>query len=52
MAYVAYDQTLLDSHGKRRRKNRAYRRGATGNGKISDVTALANLKNLGLEQSK
>lgn len=52
MAYVAYDQTLLDSHGKTTSKESRVLEKINGQWKIIDVTALTNLKNFSLAQSK
>ncbi len=52
MAYVAYDQTLVDSHGKTNSKESRVLEKIDGQWKISDVTALTNLKSFGLAQSK
>ncbi len=52
MAFVAYDQTLLDSHGKTTSKESRVVEKINGQWKIINVTALTNLKNFGLAQQK
>lgn len=52
MAFVAYDQTLVDSHGKTQSKESRTLEKLNGQWKIINVTALTNLKNFGLAQSK
>lgn len=52
MAFVAYDQTLLDSHGKTTSKESRVVEKINGQWKIINVTALTNLKNFGLAQAK
>ena len=52
MAFVAYDQTLVDSHGKTLSKESRTLEKLNGQWKIINVTALTNLKNFGLAQSK
>ncbi|UFH56572.1 hypothetical protein [Spirosoma sp. KNUC1025] len=51
MAFVAYDQTLLDSHGKTTSKESRTLEKINGQWKIINVTALTNLKNFGLAQN-
>ena len=48
MAFVAYDQTLVDSHGKTTSKESRTVEKLNGQWKIINVTALTNLKNFGL----
>lgn len=50
MAFVAYDQTLVDSHGKTNSKESRTLEKLNGQWKIINVTALTNLKNFGLAQ--
>lgn len=50
MAFVAYDQTLIDSHGKTESKESRTLEKLNGQWKIINVTALTNLKNFGLAQ--
>ena len=50
MAFVAYDQTLVDSHGKTTSKESRTLEKINGQWKIINVTALTNLKNFGLAQ--
>lgn len=45
MAFVAYDQTLVDSHGKTTSKESRTLEKIDGQWKIINVTALTNLKN-------
>ena len=45
MAFVAYDQTLLDSHGQTTSKEARTLEKLNGPWKIINVTALTNLKN-------
>lgn len=45
MAFVAYDQTLVDSHGKTTSKESRTLEKINGQWKIINVTALTNLKN-------
>src|SRR5919202_1555924 len=45
MAFVSYDQTLLDSHGKTTSKESRVVEKINGQWKIINVTALTNLKN-------
>jgi len=52
MAFVAYDQTLVDSHGKTTSKELRVVEKINGQWKIISVTALTNLKNFGLAQQK
>jgi hypothetical protein len=52
MAFVAYDQTLIDSHGKTESKESRTLEKLNGQWKIINVTALTNLKSFGLAQSK
>lgn len=52
MAFVAYDQTLLDSHGKTTSKESRVVEKISGQWKIINVTALTNLKSFGLAQQK
>ena len=52
MAFVAYDQTLLDSHGKTTSKESRVVEKINGQWKIINVTALTNLKNFGLAQQQ
>lgn len=52
MAFVTYDQTLLDSHGKTTSKESRVVEKINGQWKIINVTALTNLKNFGLAQQK
>ena len=52
MAFVAYDQTLLDSHGKTTSKETRVVEKISGQWKIINVTALTNLKNFGLADKK
>ena len=52
MAFVAYDQTLLDSHGKTTSKESRVVEKMGGQWKIINVTALTNLKSFGLAQQK
>ncbi|SFD35989.1 Cif family virulence factor [Spirosoma endophyticum] len=52
MAFVAYDQTLVDSHGKTTSKESRTLEKINGQWKIINVTALTNLKNFGLAQNK
>ncbi len=52
MAFVAYDQTLLDSHGKTTSKESRVVEKINGQWKIISVTALTNLKSFGLAQQK
>ena len=52
MAFVAYDQTLLDSHGKTTSKESRVVEKINGQWKIINVTALTNLKDFGLAQQK
>lgn len=52
MAFVAYDQTLVDSHGRTTSKESRVVEKINGQWKIINVTALTNLKNFGLAQSK
>lgn len=52
MAFVAYDQTLLDSHGKTTSKESRVVEKINGQWKIINVTALTNLKSFGLAQQK
>ncbi|WP_420148790.1 hypothetical protein [Spirosoma sp.] len=52
MAFVTYDQTLLDSHGKTTSKETRVLEKLGGQWKIINVIALTNLKNFGLAQSK
>lgn len=52
MAFVAYDQTLVDSHGKTTSKESRTLEKINGQWKIINVTALTNLKSFGLAQSK
>lgn len=52
MAFVTYDQTLLDSHGKTTSKESRVVEKINGKWKIISVTALTNLKNFGLAQQK
>ena len=47
MAFVAYDQTLVDSHGKTTSKESRTLEKINGQWKIINVTALTNLKNFG-----
>ncbi len=51
MAFVAYDQTLVDSHGKTESKESRTLEKIDGQWKIINVTALTNLKNFGLAQN-
>ena len=51
MAFVAYDQTLVDSHGKTTSKESRTVEKINGEWKIINVTALTNLKNFGLAQN-
>jgi hypothetical protein len=50
MAFVAYDQTLVDSHGKTESKESRTLEKINGQWKIINVTALTNLKSFGLAQ--
>lgn len=50
MAFVAYDQTLVDSHGKTTSKETRVLEKTNGQWKIINVTALTNLKSFGLAQ--
>lgn len=50
MAFVTYDQTLLDSHGKTTSKETRVLEKVNGQWKIINVIALTNLKNFGLAQ--
>lgn len=50
MALVAYDQTLVDSHGKTTSKENRTLEKINGQWKIINVIALTNLKNFGLAQ--
>ncbi len=50
MAFVAYDQTLIDSHGKTTSKESRTLEKLNGQWKIINVTALTNLKSFGLAQ--
>lgn len=50
MAFVTYDQTLLDSHGKTTSKESRVLEKLDGQWKIINVIALTNLKNFGLAQ--
>lgn len=52
MAFVTYDQTLLDSHGKTTSKESRVVEKMNGEWKIINVTALTNLKNFSLAQQK
>ena len=52
MAFVAYDQTLVDSHGKTTSKESRVLEKINGQWKIINVTALTNLKNFGMAQQK
>lgn len=52
MAFVAYDQTLLDSHGKTTSKESRTVEKINGQWKIINVTALTNLKSFGLAQKE
>ncbi|AQG80629.1 hypothetical protein [Spirosoma montaniterrae] len=52
MAFVTYDQTLLDSHGKTTSKESRVLEKLDGQWKIINVTALTNLKNFGLAEQK
>ncbi|MBD2752238.1 Cif family virulence factor [Spirosoma validum] len=52
MAFVTYDQTLVDSHGKTTSKETRVVEKLNGQWKIINVIALTNLKNFGLAQSK
>ncbi len=47
MAFVTYDQTLLDSHGKTTSKESRVLEKLNGQWKIINVIALTNLKNFG-----
>ncbi|MFD2936772.1 Cif family virulence factor [Spirosoma flavum] len=51
MAFVAYDQTLIDSHGKTTSKESRTLEKLDGQWKIINVTALTNLKSFGLAQT-
>ncbi len=50
LAFVAYDQTLVDSHGKTTSKESRVLEKLNGQWKIINVIALTNLKNFGLAQ--
>ena len=50
MAFVTYDQTLLDSHGKTTSKESRVLEKLDGRWKIINVVALTNLKDFGLAQ--
>ena len=50
MAFVAYDQTLVDSHGKTTSKESRVLEKINGQWKIINVIALTNLKNFSLAQ--
>lgn len=50
MAFVTYDQTLLDSHGKTTSKESRVVEKLNGQWKIINVIALTNLKGFGLAQ--
>lgn len=50
MAFVAYDQTLIDSHGKTTSKESRVVEKINGQWKIINVIALTNLKSFGLAQ--
>ncbi|GAA4460608.1 hypothetical protein GCM10023189_35950 [Nibrella saemangeumensis] len=50
MAFVSYDQTLLDSQGKTTSKESRVLEKINGEWKIINVIALTNLKNFGLAQ--
>ncbi|QJW88522.1 hypothetical protein HNV11_03605 [Spirosoma taeanense] len=50
MAFVAYDQTLVDSHGKTTSKESRVVEKINGQWKIINVIALTNLKSFGLAQ--
>ena len=50
MAFVTYDQTLVDSHGKTSSKESRVLEKLNGNWKIINVIALTNLKGFGLAQ--
>lgn len=52
MAFVTYDQTLVDSHGKTTSKETRVLEKLNGNWKIINVIALTNLKNFSLAQNK
>ncbi|GAB4027716.1 hypothetical protein [Spirosoma koreense] len=52
MAFVTYDQTLVDSHGKTTSKESRVVEKLNGEWKIINVIALTNLKNFALAQSK
>ena len=52
MAFVTYDQTLVDSHGKTTSKETRVLEKLGGQWKIINVVALTNLKNFGLTQKK
>lgn len=52
MAFVTYDQTLVDSHGKTTSKETRVLEKLNGQWKIINVVALTNLKNFGLTQQK
>lgn len=52
MAFVTYDQTLLDTHGKTTSKETRVLEKLNGKWKIINVVALTNLKNFGLTQQK
>lgn len=52
MAFVTYDQTLVDSHGKTTSKETRVLEKLSGSWKIINVIALTNLKNFSLAQNK
>lgn len=52
MAFVTYDQTLIDSHGKTTSKETRVLEKLNGQWKIINVIALTNLKNFGLAEEK
>lgn len=52
MAFVTYDQTLVDSHGKTTSKETRVVEKINGQWKIINVIALTNLKGFGLAQTQ
>ena len=52
MAFVTYDQTLVDSHGKTTSKETRVLEKMSGQWKIINVIALTNLKSFGLAEEK
>lgn len=52
MAFVTYEQTLVDSHGKTHSQESRVVEKLNGEWKIINVIALTNLQNFGLAQQK